>query len=115
MSYAGGHAMGEITAAAQTVARRVTEAPDHWVATLARLGYATIGVVYLMIGTLATQAALGTGGAIGGAALGDALDEGMTEGLPKDELFIYEDALRQGRSVVIAFVHPGRQVDVFEG
>ena len=53
--------MGEITAA-QTVARRVTEAPDHWVATLARLGH--IGVVYLMIGTLATQAALGTGGAI---------------------------------------------------
>jgi hypothetical protein len=33
-------------------------------ATLARLGYATIGVVYLMIGTLGTQAALGTGGAI---------------------------------------------------
>jgi Domain of Unknown Function (DUF1206) len=64
MSHAGGHAMGEITSAAQTVARRVTEAPDHWVATLARLGYATIGVVYLMIGTLATQAALGTGGAI---------------------------------------------------
>src|SRR4029078_13060479 len=55
---------------------------------------------------------LGTGGAIGGAALGDALDEGMTEGLPKDELFIYEAALREGRSVVIAFVHPGRQVDV---
>jgi hypothetical protein len=56
--------MEEVTAAAQTVARRVKEAPDHWVATLARLGYATIGVVYLMIGTLATQAALGTGGAI---------------------------------------------------
>ena len=56
--------MGEITAAVQTVARRVQEAPDHWVATLARLGYATIGVVYLMIGTLATQAALGMGGAI---------------------------------------------------
>jgi hypothetical protein len=56
--------MGEITAAAQTVARRVHEAPAHWVATLARLGYATIGVVYVMIGTLATQAALGTGGAL---------------------------------------------------
>jgi hypothetical protein len=56
--------MREITAAAQAVAWRATEAPDHWVATLARLGYATIGVVYLMIGTLATQAALGTGGAI---------------------------------------------------
>src|SRR5262245_39115666 len=62
--HSGGHVMGEITAAAQTVARRVKEAPDHWVATLARLGYATIGIVYLMIGTLATQAALGTGGAI---------------------------------------------------
>ena len=46
--------MGELTAAAQTVARRVHEAPAHWVATLARLGYATIGVVYFMIGTLAT-------------------------------------------------------------
>jgi hypothetical protein len=56
--------MGEITAAAQTAARRVHEAPAHWVATLARLGYATIGIVYVMIGTLATQAALGTGGAI---------------------------------------------------
>jgi len=56
--------MGEIPAAAHTVARRVTEAPDKWVAMLARLGYATIGVVYLLIGGLATQAALGTGGAI---------------------------------------------------
>jgi hypothetical protein len=65
----------------------------------------------IAIGVLAA-ALLGTGGALGGAALGDALDDGMTEGLPKDELFIYEDALRQGRSVVIAFVHPGRQVDV---
>jgi hypothetical protein len=26
----------------------------------------------------------------------------MTEGLPEDELFVYEDALRKGRSVVIA-------------
>ena len=28
----------------------------------------------------------------------------MTEGLPADELFVYEDALRRGRSVLIAFV-----------
>ena len=56
--------MGEIPATAHTVVRRVTEAPDNWVATLARLGYATIGVVYLLIGVLATQAALGTGGAL---------------------------------------------------
>ena len=65
----------------------------------------------IAIGVLAA-ALLGTGGALGGAALGGALDEGMTEGLPKDDLFVYEDALRQGRSVVISFVHSGRQVDV---
>ena len=35
----GGQVVAQaLWAAAQTVARRVTEAPDHWVATLARLG-----------------------------------------------------------------------------
>lgn len=47
-------------------------------------------------------ALLGAGGAIGGAAAGGALEEGMADGLPRDELYLYEDALRQGRSVVIA-------------
>ena len=48
-------------------------------------------------------AVLGLGGAATGAALGDVAEEGLEEGLPRDELFIYEDALRKGRSVVIAF------------
>jgi hypothetical protein len=55
--------MREITSAAHTAACRVPDAPGRWVETLARLGYATIGVVYLIIGVLATQAAVGTGGA----------------------------------------------------
>lgn len=38
----------------------------------------------------------------GGAAAGAAWDESMQSGLPKDELYLYEDALRHGRSVVIA-------------
>jgi len=54
-------------------------------------------------------ALLGVGGAAAGAAIGDALDEGMIEGLPKDDLYVYEDALRTGRSVVIAFASEGRQ------
>lgn len=54
-------------------------------------------------------AILGVGGAAGGIAVGEALDEGLLEGLPKDDLFIYEDALRHGRSVVISFTIPGRQ------
>src|SRR5262249_21236395 len=49
----------------------------------------------------AAAAILGIGGAITGAALGEALDESLTEGLPVDELYLYEDALRKGHSVVI--------------
>ena len=56
-------------------------------------------------------ALLGAGGAVGGATLGGALDESLVEGLPKDELFVYEDALRQGRSVVIVFTSEGRQAE----
>ena len=40
----------------------------------------------------------------GGAAVGAALEESLVTGLPRDELFLYEDALRQGHTVVIALV-----------
>lgn len=49
---------------------------------------------------LAAAALFGVGGAIGGAAAGGALEEAMSHGLPKDELYLYEDALRKGHSVV---------------
>jgi hypothetical protein len=48
------------------------------------------------------SAVLGAAGASIGAAAGGKLEDSMTEGLPEDELFVYEDALRKGRSVVIA-------------
>ena len=38
----------------------------------------------------------------GGAAIGSALEKNLSQGVPRDDLFIYEDALRQGRSVVVA-------------
>jgi hypothetical protein len=45
---------------------------------------------------------LGAGGAAAGAAIaGASLEESLRQGLPKDEVFVYEDALRQGRSLVI--------------
>jgi hypothetical protein len=50
---------------------------------------------------LAGAALLGGGGAVGGAALGNAADDRSNEGVPSDEIFFYEDALRQGRSVVL--------------
>ncbi|MGD0361106.1 MAG: hypothetical protein ABSC93_09575 [Bryobacteraceae bacterium] len=50
---------------------------------------------------LAGAALLGAGGAVGGAALGNAADDKATDGIPSDEVFFYEDALRQGRSVIL--------------
>lgn len=50
---------------------------------------------------LAGAALLGAGGAVAGATLGQAAEDKSTEGVPSDEVFFYEDALRQGRSVVL--------------
>lgn len=47
-------------------------------------------------------AILGAAGATIGAAAGGKAEESTYEGLPEDEIFVYEDALRKGRSVVIA-------------
>jgi hypothetical protein len=47
-------------------------------------------------------AVLTAAGASVGALAGDRLENSMTQGLPEDEIFVYEDALRRGRSVVIA-------------
>jgi hypothetical protein len=52
---------------------------------------------------MAGAALLGLLGAGLGAIAGGALEDATTEGLPEDELFVYEDALRRGRSVVMAF------------
>jgi hypothetical protein len=52
---------------------------------------------------LVGAALLGLAGGTVGAAAGDAFENALTEGLPEDELFVYEDALRKGRSVVLAF------------
>ncbi len=49
---------------------------------------------------LAAAALFGVGGAVGGAAAGAALEEESKGGLPVDELFVYKDALRQGKSVI---------------
>lgn len=47
-------------------------------------------------------AILGAAGASIGASAGGKLESSMSRGLPEDEIFVYEDALRKGRSVVIA-------------
>lgn len=62
------------------------------------------GVGPVIAGTILGAALLGVGGAVTGMAAGEALEEGLVKGLPRDELYLYEDALQHGRSVVIGFV-----------
>jgi hypothetical protein len=62
------------------------------------------GVGPVIAGGLLGAAILGAGGTATGIAAGEALEKKLESGLPHDELYLYEDALRQGKSVVVAFV-----------
>jgi len=61
------------------------------------------GVGPVIAGGLLGAAILGAGGTVTGMAVGEALEKELVAGLPHDELYLYEHALREGRSVVIAF------------
>jgi hypothetical protein len=54
------------------------------------------------IGLLGGAILAAAGGAVGAKA-GGSIENSQTHGLPEDEIFVYEDALRRGKSVVIAF------------
>ena len=69
------------------------------------------GIGPVMAIGLAAAALLGVGGAVAGAAVGGALEHSLDVGLPKDELFIYEDALRQGRAVLIVLTEQTEQAE----
>ena len=58
---------------------------------------------------------LGAIGAITGEHLAGNFDSALTEGLPDDELFFYEDALRQGRSLVIATLDDDSDAEAVRG
>ena len=63
-----------------------------------------IGVVSLGLAGL-------LGGALAGVAVGGALENALSNGLPKDELYVYEDALRQGRTVLIVLTEDATQAE----
>ena len=48
---------------------------------------------------------------LAGAAIGEALDRNLREGLPRDEIYVYEDALRRGRTVVVALAEDEEQAE----
>ena len=57
-------------------------------------------------------AILGAAGATVGATVGNELENSTSQGLPEDEIFVYEDALRQGRSVVILLAEDDQQASL---
>ncbi len=57
-------------------------------------------------------AILGAAGATIGATVGNELETSTTEGLPEDEIFVYEDAMRQGRSVVVLMAEDKQQASL---
>jgi hypothetical protein len=71
-------------------------------------GVGPITAIGLLAGAFAGAAGAGIGAAAGGKA-----ENIMTEGLPADELFVYEDALRKGRSVVIVMGEDGVETSRF--
>ncbi len=48
-------------------------------------------------------------GAIGGGSVGGALENSAFSGLPEEELYVYQDALRRGRTVVVAMAEDQTQ------
>jgi len=65
------------------------------------------GVGPILAVGIGAAALFGVGGGVTGALLGEAADEKTTEGVPADEIFFYEDALRQKKSVVIVLAKDG--------
>lgn len=53
---------------------------------------------------LALSALFGAGGVLAGAAAGDKVESALDDGLPKDEVFVYEDLVRKGKTVLVALV-----------
>ena len=76
------------------------------VATMAIPGVGPV-IAFGMVGA----ALLGLVGAAAGSAVGDTVEEELGEGIPHEDVYLYEDALRHGNSVVIAYADEGGQSD----
>jgi len=81
-------------------------------------GMMTATVLSVLVPGIGTVTAIGlaalsllglVGGAVAGAVAGGALEEALANGLPKDELYVYKDALRRGRTVLVVLVEDADQ------
>jgi hypothetical protein len=81
---------------------------------LAAASLAVPGIGPLLAFGMVGAALLGVVGATAGAAVGDEIEEQLGEGVPHEDIYLYEDALRHGRSVIIAYTETDDQTDKAE-
>src|SRR5262245_19587900 len=81
----------------------------------AAVGFPLGAAVTMMVPGIGPIIASGIIGALlfgaGGAAVGATLEESLVAGVPHDDLVLYEDALRRGRSVLIALIEDETHAD----
>jgi hypothetical protein len=69
------------------------------------------GIGPLLAFGMVGAALLGVVGAAAGSAVGDTVEEELGEGIPHEDVYLYEDALRHGHTVLIAYAEEGDQAD----
>jgi hypothetical protein len=99
-----GRAMGAAVGGAMGAAGGAT-------AGLAVASLAVPGIGPLIAFGMVGAALLGVVGAAAGSAVGDTVEEGLGEGVPHEDVYLYEDSLRHGRSIVIVYAEEGDQAD----
>src|SRR5690349_24852245 len=99
-----GKAMGAAVGGAMGAAGGTT-------AGLAVASLAVPGIGPLIAFGMVGAALLGVVGAAAGSAVGDTVEEGLGEGVPHEDVYLYEDSLRHGHSIVIAYAEEGEQAD----
>ena len=95
-----GRAMGAAVGGAMGAAGGAT-------AGLAVASLAVPGIGPLIAFGMVGAALLGVVGAAAGSAVGDTVEEGLGEGIPHEDVYLFEDALKHGHSVVIAYAEDG--------
>jgi hypothetical protein len=83
-------------------------------------GYGLVALALSGIGTVfafgvAGGLVLAALGGVSGEALGASVERSLSQGVPSDEVFFYEDALRQGRSVVMVLTAADLDVEAVRG
>jgi hypothetical protein len=81
---------------------------------LAAASLAVPGVGPLLAFGMVGAALLGVVGATAGAAVGDTVEGELGEGVPHEDIYLYEDALRHGHSVIIAYTETDEETDKAE-